>query len=311
MISEKLKILNNFLGYGRQQGNEHLYRCPYCNHHKNKLSVNLSVNVFKCWVCDARGKNIRRLVRRYGSYSNLKEWDKLTGVVDFSSFDFKLFGEETEEAPLRIDLPEEFRTLTGKISPADLRAHSYLLNRGLNQYDILYNKIGHCIEGDFAGRIIIPSFDEEGYVNYFMARTYSEHWTKYKNPNTSKNIIFNELNIDWDSDVILVEGIFDSIFAKNSIPLLGSTLREESKIFQKIIMNDSSVFVALDADAEDKAMKIVRNLLKYDIEVWKIDVPADRDIGDMSTQEFEVLKEGAILLKDNAEYILQRKIMSL
>ena len=311
MKSEKLKILNDALGYGRQQGSEHLFRCPYCNHHKNKLSVNISANVFKCWICDARGKSIRRLVKRYGSYSNLKQWDKLTGVVDFASFDFKLFDDETEEQPIRIDLPKEFRTLTGKISPADLRAHSYLIGRGLSEYDILYNKIGHCTEGDYAGRIIVPSFDEQGYVNYFMARTYNEHWTKYKNPNTSKNIIFNELNIDWDSDVILVEGIFDSIFAKNSIPLLGSTLREDSRIFQKIIINDSSVFVALDSDAEEKAMNIARNLLKYDIEVWKIDVPNGKDIGDMSKKEFEMLKEQATLLKDNAEYILQRKILAL
>ena len=311
MKAEKIKILNDFLGYSRQQGNEHLFRCPYCNHHKNKLSVNIDANVFKCWVCDARGKNIRRLVRRFASYANLKQWDKLTGVVDFSSFEFKLFGEETEEKPARIDLPKEFRTLTGKISPADLRAHSYLLNRGLTQYDILYNKIGHCIDGDYAGRIIIPSFDEEGYVNYFMARTYSQHWTKYKNPSTSKDIIFNELNIDWDSDVILVEGIFDSIFAKNSIPLMGSTLREDSRVFQKIIMNDSSVFVALDSDAEEKAMKIVRTLLKYDIEVWKIDIPPEKDVGDMSKKEFEAFKEKATLLRDSSEYILQRKIMSL
>ena len=186
-----------------------------------------------------------------------------------------------------------------------------MIGRGLSEYDILYNKIGHCTEGDYAGRIIVPSFDEQGYVNYFMARTYNEHWTKYKNPNTSKNIIFNELNIDWDSDVILVEGIFDSIFAKNSIPLLGSTLREDSRIFQKIIINDSSVFVALDSDAEEKAMNIARNLLKYDIEVWKIDVPNGKDIGDMSKKEFEMLKEQATLLKDNAEYILQRKILAL
>ena len=56
---------------------------------------------------------------------------------------------------------------------------------------------------------------------------------KYLNPPADRDIIFNELYIDWDSDIILVEGAFDAIKAgPNSIPLLGSTLREESSLFQ-------------------------------------------------------------------------------
>ena len=41
-------------------------------------------------------------------------------------------------------------------------------------------------------------FDMDGYVNYFIARSFSNHWMWYKNPNASRDIIFNELNIDWD-----------------------------------------------------------------------------------------------------------------
>ena len=56
-----------------------------------------------------------------------------------------------------------------------------------------------------------------------------------------KNIIFNELYVDWDSDLVITEGIFDAIKAgPNSIPLLGSTVRENSKLFQKIIKFDLS-----------------------------------------------------------------------
>ena len=312
MITEKVQLVNNILGYPRRQGSEHLYTCPFCNHHKKKFSVNFSNNVYKCWICDARGRNIRRVIRRYGNFTQLKEWDKLSGVVDFSSEKFELFSEE-EIIPLpqRIDLPNEFKTLTGKCSVIDNIALSYLQRRGLDKSEILKYKIGYCSEGEYEGRIIIPSFDMEGYVNYFIARSYCDHWMRYKNPNASRDIIFNELNIDWDSDVVLVEGVFDAIFAGNAVALLGSTLREESRLFQHIIKNDSSVFIALDPDAEKKAMKIARTLLNYDVEVWKVDIPEGSDVASIGASEFQKLKDNAVLLKDNQDFILQRKIMSI
>ena len=153
-MSQKVKLLNRFLGSCYKQRSEHLFKCPYCNHHKHKLSVNFESNVYKCWVCDVRGRDIRRVVRRYGSFTDLKEWDKIAGVVDFSKLEFNLFPEPTEEVLSRIDLPKEFKTLTGKITIADKRALCYLQNRGLSKGDILRYKIGYCSEGDYEGRII-------------------------------------------------------------------------------------------------------------------------------------------------------------
>ena len=311
MLTEKINLTSEFLGTYRRQGSEYLFTCPFCNHHKKKFSLNYDRNVYKCWVCDARGRDIRRLVRRYGNFSSLKQWDKISGVVDFSKEKFELFPEILEAPPPRINLPTEFKTLTGKCSVVDKIPLSYLQKRGLGKGDILKYKIGYCSEGEYEGRIIIPSFDQEGYVNFFIARSFNDHWMRYKNPNASRDIIFNELNIDWDSDVVLVEGVFDAIFAGNAVALLGSTLREESRLFQHIIKNDSSVFIALDPDAEQKAMKIARTLLKYDVEVWKIDLPEGTDVAELGSAAFENLKHSAVMLKDDNDYLLQRKIMSI
>lgn len=311
MIAEKISLVSNVLGHPRRQGGEHLYTCPYCNHHKKKFSLNYDRNVYKCWVCDAHGRDIRRVVRRFGSFTQLKEWDKIAGIVDFANVEFDLFAEEEEEKEQRISLPLEFKTLTGKEIPANQRAMRYLEKRGLSKLDILRYKIGFCSEGDYEGRIIIPSFDSEGFINYFIARSFNDHWMRYKNPDASRNIIFNELNIDWDSDVVLVEGVFDAIFAGNAVALLGSTLREESKLFEHIIRNDSSVFIALDPDAETKALKIARTLLKYDVEVWKIDIPIGEDVASIGAEQFEKLKQSAVLMRDDQDWILKRKLMSL
>jgi len=67
---------------------------------------------------------------------------------------------------------------------------------------------------------------------------------KYKNPDASKDVVFNELNIDWKDKIFLVEGVFDAIKAgTDSVPLLGSTLNENSKLFQKIVENDTAIYL--------------------------------------------------------------------
>ncbi len=126
-------------------------------------------------------------------------------------------------------------------------------------------------EGRYGGRIIIPSFNNDGDCNYFIARSYVGHYRRYLNPPCGRDIIFNELNIDWDEPIILVEGVFDAIVAgDNAIPILGSTLREDSRLFQAIEIHDTPVYIALDPDAEKKAQWIIRSLMKYDLEIKKI-----------------------------------------
>ena len=60
--------------------------------------------------------------------------------------------------------------------------------------DIVWWKIGYCPDGDYKQRIIIPSFDMKGNLNYFIARSYtSGEWQKYKNPPAEKDFIFKAL----------------------------------------------------------------------------------------------------------------------
>ena len=297
-----VKILHNVFGSYRVQGSELMFVCPACEHHKHKLSFNIDRNVFKCWICDYRGKSIRRAVRRFGSFSDLIEWDRISGKPDITQFDF-LFT-EIEEEKVTVELPKEFKTLaTRKPSIVDKEPINYLLARGLTKEDIIRWKIGYCNSGPYKNRIIIPSFDDEGDLNYFISRTYRGDFYKYKNPRANKNVVFNELFVDWDKDLTIVEGVFDAIVAGNSVPILGSTLSNDSRLIQKIVLNDTPVFIALDEDARDKENKLIRTLLKYDIELYKIDTSGIEDIGSISKQEFERRKKTAVRV-DNTDYLL-------
>ena len=156
--------------------------------------------------------------------------------------------------------------------------------------------------------MIIPSFDLDGDTNYFVTRAYDNNWKKYLNPNISKDVIFNDLYLDFDEDIILVEGVFDAIKAgTNAVPLLGSTLNENSKLFYEIVKNDSSVYLALDPDAHKKTNKLINLFLKHDIQSYLVEVSPFDDVGEMSKNEFLNRKQTAVLLDTN-NYLLSRII---
>jgi len=304
--SQAEKVLFDVLGSYKRLSNESLFFCPACQHHKQKLSVNLDKNAFKCWVCDYRGRNIRRLVRRFGTYTQLKKWDEITGRIDYDKFAEDLFmeTEKVEEQPQKLSLPEEFHTLSSRtLSLAARKPYEYLISRGLDDFDILRWKMGYCLAGEYRNRVIVPSFDDDGDVNYFISRSFIGDSYKYKNPRASKDIIFNELFVDWESDLILVEGVFDAIVAGNAVPILGSTLRADSKLIKKIVYHDTPVYLAFDEDAQKKENAVIRMLSKYDIELYKIDTTGYDDVGSMSRQIFEQRKNSASFI-DGDNYLL-------
>jgi len=294
MQTEKIGILKETLGRFYKVGEECLFKCPKCDHYKNKLSVNVEKDAFKCWVCDYSGSSISSLIKRYGTYENRNLWREIDGKVEINDFDSILFPEIEISSPQRIALPEEFETLTHRNPPlSSLPAINYLKSRGVTTKEILEWKIGYCSTGEYKNRIIIPSFDSEGYVNYFIARTYTDDWPQYKNPPASKDIIFNDMFVDWGDDVVLVEGIFDAMKAKNAIPLLGSTLNERSLLFQRLVSRNPKIYLALDSDAEKKSLSIMKSLLEYDTNVYKVNISPFSDVGEMPREEFLERKEKA------------------
>ena len=302
--SEAKKILNATLGNYFDKGSELLFTCPSCNHHKRKFSVNLDKNAYKCWVCDYRGRNIRRIIRRFGSYTQLQKWDSITDRSDLERFSDLFVEQQCEEDAPKLELPPEFISLCSSSLPATAAyAKRYLQKRGVTYEDIVKWKIGYCFSGEYRNRIVIPSFDSDGDVNYFIARSYTGDSYKYKNPRASKDVTFNELYIDWNKDLIIVEGVFDALVAGNAAPILGSTLRKGSRLLREIVRNDTPIYIALDPDAAKKERRVIKTLLKYDVELYKIDVSGYEDIGSMPKSVFEQRKNEAVFI-DNDDYLL-------
>ena len=63
-----LGSLENILGKSHKRAREnHAFHCPFCNHRKPKLEINLATNEqgqnpWECWVCETKGRTIRSLL---------------------------------------------------------------------------------------------------------------------------------------------------------------------------------------------------------------------------------------------------------
>ena len=147
---------------------------------------------------------------------------------------------------------------------------------------------------------MFPSYDDNETLNYYVSRSIRpDEKMKYKNATIpKKDVIFNEHLIEWDKELFLVEGVFDAIISrKNAIPILGSSINEEFKLFRKVIKNKTDVVIALDADARKKSLALANKFIKFGINVRFIDWKEDesRDIADMGSEEFmKIAASGAL-----------------
>ena len=145
-------------------------------------------------------------------------------------------------------------------------------------------QIGFCDQGDHAGRIVIPSYNSEGELNYYIARSWNPmSRAKYKNPEAEKDkIIFWENMIDWNKDLYLVEGAFDGLFLENAIPMLGKHMSE--LLFETIYKKaKANVIICLDGDAWENAVKLYHELNGGDLydKIKILKLPRDQDVCDL------------------------------
>ena len=296
--------------------------CPVCieskgyHYAKRKLAIRTDNFVTHCWVCGYKSRNLANLIRKYHS-GYFKEYvEHFIGAIHL-----KPEGNQEEEL---LRLPSGFRLLANQdMSSLFLETVSSLnylstrfgedLRQSRND-KLWYWKFGISIEdAAFANRVIMPSFDTDGNLNYYTGRTILSHVRpKYLNPNVFReDVVFNEINIDWSEPLTIVEGPFDLIKCNaNATCLLGSELTTEYKLFLMIIKHKTPVILALDSDAKEKALKIAQLLFEYDISVSILDIPPDfKDVGEMAQSEFTSLLKGATPF--NADYFLRTRIAKL
>jgi len=257
------------------------FNCPVCDDDRNKhnLEVNYIDNVYKCWSCgDSEGTHgpLGRIFDKYGN----KKHKKLYNVLKPETV------VKRERPKKTLKLPESFTLFkdSSPVYPVRRQAMNYLKSRGITDEMIERYGIGFCDKGDHSGRIVVPSYNKNGELNYYIARSWNPmSKAKYKNPEAEKDkIIFWENLIDWNKDIFLVEGAFDGLFLENSIPMLGKHMSE--LLFETLYMKaKGNITICLDSDAWENAVKLYHELNGG--EMWGriklIKLPDDKDIADL------------------------------
>ena len=279
-----INLLESILGSSKTSGNESTFSCPYCNHHKKKLVINTVTEKWHCWVCGVKGIGVERIFKKLGAF------DKISKLKNISKIKITTKSKEKNE---HVSLPIEFIPLVNgsPSSPEFRNAARYIKSRGLTKIDVLRYNIGYCESGPYSGMVIIPSYDEEGILNYFVGRSYYNTDFKHKNPKVSKDVIGLELLVNWNKSINICEGVFDAItIGENSIPIFGKFLPKKlkAKIKEKKV---KKVNIVLDNDARKEAIELCEYLMAEDIDVRMIDIPEDSDPNEMGREKIKNLIE--------------------
>lgn len=282
--TEKVKFIESSLGKGNisRQGDDIALSCPVCKDgNKKKLSISLNTWHCHCWVCGYKSRSLVDLLKRFSTRSALDVFRSQFLNEIFLSTNNDNIDDEVFEYP---DGYVPLVNFSQNDKNPNIRAcFHYLHKRGLSERDLYKYRVG--ISSQLPRRVYFISLDENGCENYFVSRSIDDNIKmKYVNSGTDKTkIVFNDIDIDWDNDLYLVEGVFDAIQLKaNTACLLGSSLAENSLLFKKIVANGNNVILALDSDVQAKMFKIADKLIKYGCQVKIFPLFEHKDVGSMN-----------------------------
>ena len=284
-------LLDQVLGPGENASKSNRkYFCPFpgCSSvfkNKKKLEIDIVTNSegqnkWACWVCSSKGLTIRSLFKKIGVPKHI--YDSL------DAFSIKSGAPTSDGLTFCTGLPPDYKFLL-HAKPTDILAkHAalYLKKRGITKQDIIKYQIGYCEDGPYAERIIVPSYDSHGVLNYFVGRSFDpEVKFKYKYPENSRDIIPFEMFVNWDVPIVLCEGVFDMIAIKrNVIPLLGKTITPT--LMKKLTTsNIKKVYIALDNDAIRMALQHCETLLSMGKKVFLVSTE-EKDASEMGFHSF-------------------------
>jgi len=261
--SQIVALLNELLGQTarlRKGGNQAVYFCPCCHHYKRKLEINLETGQWHCWTCNIKGSFLGSFLKKVKASSSYRErMAELTGDLRIA---IRKKGKEDEQALM---LPDEFHPLAKPVASIEYRnALSYLKRRGVLREDIIRYNIGYAESGDYAFYVIIPSYDAEGNLNFFMGRRYyeSEGTIPHKKPQVPMNLVGFESFVNYSEPLNFCEGAFDAMAIRtNAIPLFGKY--PSKKLRERMVIHDvKRVNMVLDDDALNDAVKNYELLVK-------------------------------------------------
>lgn len=219
--------------------------CPFCEEvdgkadRKQSFGLNTETAYFRCFRCAT--------------------WGFLSTAPDDADL---AHARQREER--KAERPPEFLPLAEEPACSAIclsAARAYLQKRGVGPRLIREAQIGACLEGRYAGRIVIPVISREGEWLGHVARTWTTSSRPYLNAQMSAGLhMYNEaaLDVETDEPVLAVEGCFDALAVwPHGVGFLGKPSEPQ---IQALIRTPRPVAVVLDGDAWEEAWALAIRL---------------------------------------------------
>jgi hypothetical protein len=255
MRSTDQLVLDAIAGRRPTQNNKIRANCPHCEttvgkvDRKSCLELDITTGWWKCYRCDQHGR---------------------LDVVPFDTTTLPTVDKDAPRAP--VDMPEGFLALwrlEGKASVAAAPARKYLAKRvGITDRVVKLARIGACVRGPFAQRVVVPIYKGGKLVGY-VGRTWRKKCDMKYLYNTGferASTVYNEdtLYVTTDAPAIVVEGVFDTFPFWNpreplsdAVAVLGKTSPDQ---FDMLCKARRPLLIVFDGDAHRMATALAMQL---------------------------------------------------
>lgn len=285
--------------------------CPFCksvnykgNYHPFRFYMGVSNRLYKCHNCGESGAVISFIA-------------KVDGISIRDVFDKYILGDYVYNLPEKLeshldDMEKKYEKKNDKVYPVEIPksfipifpttnvnkdALKYLLNRGINNRSIIEEmNLMFCPSGNgiWSNRLIFPVYFNGSPVGYQGRDITGKSKPKYYiSPNFKKSkIIYNYDKVFHADEIVIVEGLFDLMkcWSYNPICLFGATISQAQIDWLVKMPNLKRVILAVDHDTklDGKLEKLIDKLSPL-WNIYSLDIPHDKDAGDMSFSEISSL----------------------
>lgn len=217
------------------------------------------------------------------------------------------------------ELPTGYEPLWKNINDKDgRRALKYITDRGVTTEQIRVHKIGFCVVGRYAYRIVFPVHYRKSMQGFVCRDFTGSAELKYLNSDGEKGLYCLPSRLQRRDSAILVEGVFD-VLAVERVKLksydiiggLGSKLKKQQyhrlNTYNKIVL-----WAEPDPAGVEGTIKRAKGLMKEGVKVYVVlpdrDVETDTDPGAMHPDEIRERIKGAVKYTSGVAAIMRTRI---
>lgn len=258
---EKAELAAQALAEAKPSGSGEWMRatCPFCITVVGKLdrsrafSINRYTGWFHCFRCGTAGK-----------------LDSINEPV-----------EQPQAAKQHADPPEHFLPLgeePGASAQVTAQARAYLLSRKVSARLWVEAKLGACLRGKYAGRVIVPVLSGDTWVGW-VGRAYSRRVEKpyiYPPGAWRGRTLYNHRAVLTPGEALyVVEGVFDALALwPNATAVLGKPSHEQ---VEALALAKRPVVVVLDGDAWLEGWSLSMRLRLMGVRAGAVRLPPKTD----------------------------------